>query len=305
MKKSIIRVIVLLLTLFLLVPLAVGDEAYTIEDIIPNIEDWGLSRTRYKQAYGNSYKDIELDGFKSLYIPKISIEGFDMVAYYEFGMDKGSYNGLSKVIYLLDVTEKKTTSELNKCFDTITEYMSWLAKPTTSTKTKVVWYNPDFTLEIRVHSFEEINGLKNKTVAMVFTEPGVTTVQKTAKPTPKPTPVPTPKSKSMNVSASASCSNYNSVGNNWSYAFYINDKQVGANSKLDVSVGDVITVKAKVTENDKYPDVGTESKRYTVSDKDVKDGFTIGFSVNVREDRGRYAGRVATWKISFKFTPAK
>ena len=304
MNKT-IRFIALLLVLLMFVPVAIGEETYAIEDIIPDVEDWGLSRTRYKQAYGNSFKDIELEGFKSLYSPAISIEGFVMVAYYEFGMDKGSYNGLSKVIYLLDVTEKKTTAELNKCFDTITEYMSWLAKPATSTKTKAVWYDPDFTLEVSIDSFKEINGLKNKTVAMVFTEPDIVAAQMAATPTPKPTPTPTPKAKTMNVSSSASCNNYNSVGNNWSYTFYINNKKVGANSKLDVSVGDVIVVEAEVIENDKYPDVGTESKRYTVTDKDVKDGFTISLSVDVREDRGRYAGRVATWKISFKFTPTK
>lgn len=307
--KKLVRFLAFLLALLMIVPVAVADEAYAIQEVIPGDPDWGLSRTKFKSTYNVDFQDIEIDGFKSLTLPSIVIEGLPMAGYYVFGLSQGSYNGLSKVIYLVDVSTKLTTDEINYCFDVLTDSMAALANPDASTKTKNTWYGEQVTIEISTGTYKDLNGSKNKTVALTFSMPEAAKAQATAKPTAEPTTKPTKKpstkAKGMEVVASASCSDYNSVGNNWGYAFYINDKQVGANSKLDVSVGDIITVKAKVTENDKYPDVGTESKRYTVTDKDVNDGFTIGFSVNVREDRGRYAGRVATWKISFKFTPSK
>ena len=94
-------------------------------------------------------------------------------------------------------------------------------------------------------------------------------------------------------------------GNNWTYVFYINGKKVGENSKIELTAGDEITVKAIVTDNDKSPDVGTNNSKHTVTEKEIKDGFTISLNVKVRENKGRYTGNTATWKISYKFTPSK
>ena len=74
---------------------------------------------------------------------------------------------------------------------------------------------------------------------------------------------------------------------------------------IAVTAGDEITVKAIVTDNDKSPDVGTNNSKHTVTEKEIKDGFTISFNVKVRENKGRYTGNTATWKISYKFTPSK
>ena len=308
MKKS-IRFIALLLALLLVIPAAIADEAYTIQEVIPGNPDWGLSRTKFKSMYDADFQDIELEGFKSLTLPSIVIEGLQMSGYYVFGLSQGSYNGLSKVIYLVDVSTKLTTEELNLCFDILTDSMTALANPDASTKTKNVWYGEQVTIEINIAAYKDINGSKNKTVALIFSMPEAAKAQATAKPTAEPTAKPTKKpstkAKSMDVVASATCSDYNSVGNNWTYVFYINGKKVGENSKIELTAGDEITVKAIVTDNDKSPDVGTNNSKHTVTEKEIKDGFTISFNVKVRENKGRYTGNTATWKISYKFTPSK
>ena len=307
--KRMIRAIALLLVLFMIVPTAMADEAYTIQEVIPGNPDWGLSRTKFKSMYDAEFQDIELEGFKSLTLPSIVIEGLQMAGYYVFGLNQGSYNGLNKVIYLVDVSTKLNSVELNDCFDVLFDAMSEMDKPATSSKNKAVWYGNDVTIEINVGAYKDINGSKNKTVALIFSMPEVskaqTTAKPTAEPTTKPTKKPSTKAKGMEVVASASCSDYNSVGNNWSYVFYINGKKVGETSKIELTAGDEITVKAVVTDNDKSPDIGTDYSKYTVTDKDVKTGFTINFNVKVRENKGRYTGKTATWKIRFKFTPTK
>ena len=307
--KRMISIIALLLALLMIVPVAVADEAYTIQEVIPGDLDWGLSRTKFKSTYDADFQDIEIEGFKSLTLPSIVIEGLPMAGYYVFGLSQGSYNGLSKVIYLVDVSTKLTTDEINYCLDVLTDSMLALADPDSSNKTKNVWYGDQVTIEISTGTYKDLNGSKNKTVALTFTMPEAAKAQATAKPTAKPTEKPTKKpstkAKTMEVDATATCSDYNSVGNNWTYVFYVNGKKIGANSKVELTAGDEITVKAIVTENDKSPDVGTNNSKHTVTEKEIKDGFTINFNVKVRENKGRYTGNTATWKISYKFAPAK
>ena len=141
----------------------------------------------------------------------------------------------------MDVSTKLTTDEINYCFDVLTDSMAALANPDASTKTKNTWYGEQVTIEISTGTYKDLNGSKNKTVALTFSMPEAAKAQATAKPTAEPTTKPTKKpstkAKGMEVVASASCSDYNSVGNNWGYAFYINDKQVGANSPLSYHPG--------------------------------------------------------------------
>jgi len=105
----------------------------------------------------------------------------------------------------------------------------------------------------------------------------------------------------MRVSVSASCGNYNHVGNNWSQDYYINGKSVRSGASVSLKAGDKITVKARITEDDKYPDVGTGEASHTVTEKDLKNGFSIRLTVTVRENKGRYSGSACTWSVTFSF----
>ena len=73
-------------------------------------------------------------------------------------------------------------------------------------------------------------------------------------------------------------------------------------STVSIAAGDTITVSATITEEDKSPDIGTNSESYTVTQSDLKNGFSIRFKVDVRENKGRYSGSVATWNVTFNFS---
>ena len=107
---------------------------------------------------------------------------------------------------------------------------------------------------------------------------------------------------SMQVKASATCSDYNHVGKDWSQEFYVNGTKIGKGTTMSIAAGDIIMVSATITEEDKSPDIGTNSKEYTVTQSDLDNGFTIKFKVDVKENKGRYSGSVATWNVTFSFS---
>ncbi len=104
----------------------------------------------------------------------------------------------------------------------------------------------------------------------------------------------------MKVTFSASCSTNNHVGNNWSKAFFINGKKVSSSTTITVAAGETVTFKAQITENDKYPDIGSGSVKVTFSSSDIQKGFTKSWKVTVKEGNGKYSGNTATWTITLK-----
>jgi hypothetical protein len=84
----------------------------------------------------------------------------------------------------------------------------------------------------------------------------------------------------------------NHVGNNWSYSISVNNKKLikGKSIKINSS-----TLKStiKIIEHDKSPDIGL--KTFTL----VK-GKENTFNVVVVENKGRYSGNKAVWKIKIK-----
>lgn len=290
------RILALVLALLLLGVSGIAEAAsYGVVDLIPDTSQWGYSRTKFKEANGTGFQDIEIGGFKSLYLPAIPVGSYSMDGYYEFASKQGNYYGLSRVIYLLDVSSKVSDANLNKCYKALVADMTEADDSTSSSKTKTVWEYSDCTMEITIGKFTDINGSKNKTVAIIFTEPaaGATTSSGTSS---------NGTAQTMHVKASATCSDYNHVGSDWSQEFYINGKKVGKDTTISIAAGDTITVSATITEEDKSPDIGSNSKEYTVTQSDLDSGFSVKFKVDVRENKGRYSGSVATWNVTFSFS---
>ena len=153
----------------------------------------------------------------------------------------------------------------------------------------------------------------NERIASTSTKKPTATPTKrpTSTPTKKPTPTPTPKSvgragagtasKQFRLSLNATCGNYNHVGNEWSIEYYIDGKRVYNNATVTLKSGQTIEVKAVITEDDKYPDVGYATFRHTVTESELTKGFSTSFSVRVTEDRGNYRGYSCTWNVTFWF----
>ena len=293
MKRFLASVVVLIMCFMILIPTFAMAE--TITDILPDTTQWGISRTKFKELNGKNYADIEIGENKSLTGDYKKIDGYLMGSYYEFATPQKNYNGLSRVVYLLDVAKKVSDSNLTKCYNALVKDMKQYESPTESTKTRSLWRFQDCTIEIAIGVYSAYNQSDYKTVAVIFTDPALEEEEVTPA-------TAAGKSKTMTVSAAASCSSYNSVGNNWAQEFYINGSLVKSGSQITLAVGDKVTVEAIITEEDTSPDIGSNSENHTVTKADLDNGFSVSFNVDVQENKGRYSGRIATWSVTFRFS---
>lgn len=94
------------------------------------------------------------------------------------------------------------------------------------------------------------------------------------------------------INMRASLQRNNSVGNEWSYARYYNDKSVHDGFEVTGEPGSSVEVGMEIIERDNSPDVGYESATIT-----LKDGYQTSFDVIVTENRGRYSGNEALFKV--------
>ena len=161
-----------------------------------------------------------------------------------------------------------------------------------------------------VEAFQSVNRLKitgsadQETQMLLFSK-------KAKKPTPTPkatptikatkTPKPQKTEKDVTVYINSYCGDYNQVGNEWYMQYSINGKRVDSGSTINVRVGDKITCKAVITEDDSYPDVGSGTHTYTVTEKGIKNGFHVYLNIYIRENRGRYSGNSCKWEVEFDF----
>ena len=171
-------------------------------------------------------------------------------------------------------------------------------QPYQSSSTISQWELDDCSVAVKIDSFQEFNGSNDKTVAIIYS----------AKTEEYPKPTATPKASTssgkateMQVSIDAKCSDYNHIGENWQQVYYLNGKRLTDGKSVSLKAGDEITVSAKISEEDSNPDVGENSKTYTVTKDDLNKSFNITFNVQVEENGGRYKGNKATWRVTFSF----
>ena len=110
---------------------------------------------------------------------------------------------------------------------------------------------------------------------------------------------------SFNVSIDCYEIQNDSVGNDWHKQFYINGKQCVRKETITIKFGKKLTIKSVIKEEDSVVDVGKASSTFTLKKIDFRKGFEIEQKVTVRENRGRFAGNKAVFKVIFTFTPSK
>lgn len=137
----------------------------------------------------------------------------------------------------------------------------------------------------------------------------------TPKPTSTQNPTAAPKplalsaafagteSHQVKISFSAQCSDTNHVGNSWTQAFYINGEAVRSSKTLSLRAGENLQLQVVITEDDTYPDIGSDLRTITLSEADLTQGTRIATTVDVRENRGRYAGNIAQWTVVYTISP--
>ncbi len=108
--------------------------------------------------------------------------------------------------------------------------------------------------------------------------------------------------KRFEVVISAVCTENNSVGNNWEQEFSINGDVIEPIDIVAFNQNDELEIIARITEKDKYDDIGKAETIHTVTKTDFSKGFTVKQVVIVTENAGRYKWNTATWEVEYKFT---
>ncbi|MBR4623070.1 MAG: Ig domain-containing protein [Clostridia bacterium] len=111
-------------------------------------------------------------------------------------------------------------------------------------------------------------------------------------------------SKKMKITISYKMTENNHVGSKWSHVITVNG-EYGNKDIINVSYGDTLTLYAEFTEDDKWPDVGDNEIKHTVTADELKTGFSETMEVGVMENGGRYSGHYAYYTITFTFKPVK
>ena len=109
----------------------------------------------------------------------------------------------------------------------------------------------------------------------------------------------------MSVTTKYNMTSNNHVGNDWYKNCSIEGIKKDGFSNYKVNVGDQIIIRTTITEDDSSVDVGRNTATRTVTQSDLKNGFTVTQTITVREDKGRYAGNTATWNVTHTFKPVK
>lgn len=90
------------------------------------------------------------------------------------------------------------------------------------------------------------------------------------------------------------------IGDEWTYYNEINGQNAGR--EYIVTAGETLTFHAKYIESDANPDVGEVTKTYTVTEDDIKNGFTFSMELDVTENGGSNSGKSAHFVIIFTFS---
>lgn len=108
---------------------------------------------------------------------------------------------------------------------------------------------------------------------------------------------------SVEIRYAAQCDDYNHVGNAWTQAFYVDGEEVDGRVTRTLAAGELLTLETVITDADNSPDIGKDQRTVTLTEDTLTNGTSITATVEVRENRGRYAGNVAVWTVVYTITP--
>ena len=113
------------------------------------------------------------------------------------------------------------------------------------------------------------------------------------------------RSTGMRLTVSATWDGNTSVGNEWSQYFSVNGFRFGSGKTYDVVLypDQTLTAASRIVERDTNDDVGVEITKRKLTYEDLRYGFAIRQTVEVKESSGRYSGSGSKWTVVYSFTP--
>ena len=166
--------------------------AESIESIIPDASIWGISRNNLKEIYKADYEESQVGEDEALCVSNVEICSFNMDVYYVF--DETADGGLSKIAYILNVSDFDAESELDNCLQALVDDVNRIeGEPDSIKNTTTIWKNEEYKIEVGKGKLSKYTGSNNETVAIIFKKSSKSKPAKTPKSTKTPKPIKTPK----------------------------------------------------------------------------------------------------------------
>ena len=166
---------------------------------------------------------------------------------------------------------------------------------------------PLYTAHSRAMATARPTGMAQETATAQATARPTGTAQATAAVQPTATPKRAAADDatrySVEIRYAAQCDDYNHVGNAWTQAFYVDGEEVDGRVTRTLAAGESLTLETVITDADNSPDIGKDQRTVTLTEDTLTNGTSITATVEVRENRGRYAGNVAVWTVAYTITP--
>ena len=156
--------ILTILICVLLVSLALAEN---ITDVLPPDSIWGIKKEDLAKELHN-YKNCKIESKDALLVANQEINACNMDVFYVFSKDKGKYEGLSKIVYIM--SDEGLSKEIKNDYRTtlVNSIKEKLGEPTENTKAVTTWEQEHLKVQIGTGKFTKYKGTDTYSVGVFF-----------------------------------------------------------------------------------------------------------------------------------------
>ena len=270
---------------------------------------WGMGREQVLakiRPFGPTEELVSRDGSRLIVVRNLAFCGFSMDAWCRFEGD-----ALASVTYLLPAGYTLDTEKQRQSLALFEQRISAVyGQPAAREGDSLSWKTASFALTAAIGDFSALNGREAGQLGVRFTAPAAAaSASEGTAPAPVPAesapgPAAAPQGDGgvlMTVVASESVDYDHTAGERWNRSFVLNNEKFYGETTVRVRAGDTLSLGATVTDSDSHPDTGAASVAHTVTERDLTEGFTEVFKVQITENEGSLSGKDARFTITFRF----
>ena len=276
---------------------------------------WGMSREQVLakvKPFGPTEETVSRDGSRLLVVRNLAFCGFSMDAWCRFEGE-----ALESVTYLLPAGFTLDGEKQRQSLALFDQRISAVyGQPASREENSLAWNTASFALTAAIGDYSNLNGRDGSQIGVRFAAaggPAAATAPGGTASAPASAPAPAASASGqaaapqgdgsvlMTVVASESMDYDHTAGERWNRSFVLNNEKFFGETTVRVRAGDTLSLGATVTDSDSHPDTGAASVAHTVTERDLTEGFTEVFKVQITENEGSLAGKDARFSITFRF----
>ena len=189
MKRTLAIFLVIILTIFSFSAYAEDEEfyavteeagyQYSISDILPSSDDWGLSVEVFQKTHSDSFEITKVKESEALTLTGLTIESYPMDVYYVFGDGV-----LSKITYILNSSIIDEPIDIKECTNELEKHMEdALGKASSTGKGVTEWVKDDYIAQIGTAKLKNYTGSDDLAVCVIFKTNGNAIIAEDSKST--------------------------------------------------------------------------------------------------------------------------